>query len=96
MRIFSSFFSAYNPTFSDVVLPKWYPAEWRVGLLDKRLQGIVFRTIPFTCHVLKMDQEKHNFTHLLPCGFKKFDRIFPLVEIVSVIPLVIPAIIFNK
>jgi hypothetical protein len=36
--------------------PKWYPAEWRVGLLDKRLQGIIFRTIPFTCHLLKMDQ----------------------------------------
>jgi hypothetical protein len=23
-------------------------------------------TIPFTCHLLKMDQLKHNFTHLLP------------------------------
>jgi hypothetical protein len=25
-----------------VVLPKWYPAEWRVGLFYRRLQGRIF------------------------------------------------------
>jgi hypothetical protein len=36
------------------------------------------------------------YTFVRYLGFKKLDRIFPLVKIVSVIPLVIPAIIFNK
>jgi hypothetical protein len=49
-------------------------------------------TIPFTCHLLKMNQ-KNIFLHICYNGFKKLDLIFPLVEIVSVLPL---AIIFNK
>jgi hypothetical protein len=39
---------------------------------------------------------KITILHICYHGFKKLDRIFPLVEIVSVIPLVIAANIFNK
>jgi hypothetical protein len=30
----------------DIVLPKWYPAEWIVGLLYKRLQEEFFGKLP--------------------------------------------------
>jgi hypothetical protein len=33
-------------------------------------------TIPFTCHLLKMDQQKHNFTYLLP-WFQKIGHNIP-------------------
>jgi hypothetical protein len=38
------------------------------SFFSRRLYSVnaVILTIPFTCHLLKMDQEKHNFTHLLP------------------------------
>jgi hypothetical protein len=45
---------------------------------------------------VKNGPKKKTILHICYHGFKKLDRIFPLVEIVSVIPLMIPAIIFNK